>query len=625
MTPHQDQGIIGIIPARGGSKGIPQKNIKPLCGKPLILYTIEEAQQSKLLSKIFVSTEDPEIKQIALKAGVEVIDRPAEFAQDNSPTLPVLQHAVETLEKRNEKVSIVVLLQPTALFKRAEEIDEAIEKFLNNNADSLISLSPTPKHFHPLWQKKLVADLVHNLDELSIDDDQRTVRRQDIPQTYWKNGQLYIMKRDTLMKKQSLFGDRCLSFIIHRKDIVNIDAPEDFAYAAYLLNTPNTTKSITKNELEESPMRTIQELTQKVFIVAEIGKNFIQTEEPRPIQEYLENAKKLVDAAQEAGASAVKFQTHEIEDEQLNIEVTAPHFKGSDRYNWVKRNHDATPLATFWKPLKEYCDKKGILFMSTPMSKGAAQKLQQLGVEVWKVGSGDILDFVMLDYISSTKKPIIISSGMSSLEETDSAVEYLKKKGADFAVLHCVSEYPCPLKDLNLATIAVLQKRYHLPVGFSDHSLSIDPAVGAVVLGAKIVERHFTFDRDLWGPDHKVGLTPSEFKELVQKIRAVEADTQKGEIYLQKPEVRLSMGTGIKKIEEGEAVYRGYFKKALVASCNIQEGEIITKEMMYAMRPKAFTDGIGSERYEDVLGKKTNKLVARYDPISPEDLVGFRE
>src|SRR3989344_1550305 len=158
----ENVGIIGIIPARGGSKGILRKNIKPLCGKPLILYTIEEAKQSKLLSKIIVSTEDPEIKQIALQAGVEVIDRPAEFAQDNSPTLPVLQYAVETLEKRNEKVSIVVLLQPTALFKRAEEIDEAIEKFLNNNADSLISLSPTPKHFHPLWQKKLVADLVHN-------------------------------------------------------------------------------------------------------------------------------------------------------------------------------------------------------------------------------------------------------------------------------------------------------------------------------------------------------------------------------------------------------------------------------------------------------------------------------
>lgn len=624
MTTPLNQGIIGIIPARGGSKGIPRKNIKLLCGKPLILYTIEEAKKSKLLSKIFVSTEDPEIKQIALQAGVEVIDRPAEFAQDTSPTLPVLQHAVETLEKRNENVHLIVLLQPTAIFKRAEEIDEAIKQLLDSNvgnasnADSLISLSPTPKHFHPLWQKKLTGDLVHNLDELPIDDDKRAVRRQDIPQTYWKNGQLYIMKRDTLMKKQRLFGDHCIPFVINREDIINIDAEEDFAYAAYLLHAKTTTQ-------KEPVMKTIQALTNKVFIVAEIGKNFIQTPDQKPVEEYLENAKKLVDAAQEAGASAVKFQTHEVEDEQLNIEVTAPHFKGSDRYNWVKRNYEATPLETFWKPLKAYCDKKGVLFMSTPMSRGAAQKLQELGVEVWKIGSGDILDFVMLDYISSTKKPIIISSGMSSLEETDFAVEYLKKKGTDFAVLHCVSEYPCPLEDLNLATIPVLRKRYHLPIGFSDHSLSIDPAVGAVALGAKIVERHFTFDRNLWGPDHKVGLTPSEFKELVQKIRTVEGDPQKGEVYLQKQEVLLSMGTGTKKIEEGEAVYRGYFKKALVASRNIQEGEVITKEMLYAMRPKAFTDGIGSERYEDVLGKKTNKLVARYDPISSEDLIDFHE
>ncbi len=630
------QGIIGIIPARGGSKGIPRKNIKALCGKPLILYTIEEAKKSRLLSKIFVSTEDPEIKQIALQAGVEVIDRPAEFAQDKSPTLPVLQHAVEALEKRNEKsekVDMIVLLQPTALFKRAEEIDQAIQQFINSNADSLISLSPTPAHFHPLWQKEIDEhnkNRVCNLDGTPLNDDKRAVRRQDLPQTYWKNGQLYIMKRDTLMKKQRLFGDHCIPFVIYRSDIINLDTEEDFAYAEYLLNSKKQIiqKKIMQEKImqeKETPMDSIQALTQKVFIVAEIGKNFIQSPDQRPVEEYLENAKKLVDAAQEAGASAVKFQTHEIEDEQLNIDVTAPHFKGADRYNWVKRNHDATPLETFWKPLKAYCDKKGILFMSTPMSRGAAQKLQQLGVEIWKVGSGDILDFVMLDYIISTKKPIIISSGMSSLEETDSAVEYLKKKGADFALLHCVSEYPCPLEDLNLATIPVLQKRYAIPVGFSDHSLSIDPAVGAVALGARIVERHFTFDRNGWGPDHKVGLMPAEFKKLVQEIRSVEADPQKGQASLQKPEVQLSMGTGIKKIEEGEAVYRGYFKKALVASRNIQEGETITKDMLYAMRPKAFTDGIGSERYEDVIGKKTNKLIARYDPISSEDLLDFHE
>ena len=150
-----------------------------------------------------------------------------------------------------------------------------------------------------------------------------------------------------------------------------------------------------------------------VFFIAEIGKNFIQTEEERPVAEYLLNAKKLVKAAKEAGADAVKFQTHEVEDEQLNIDITSPHFKGADRYSWITRNMEATPIDTFWKPLKKYCDETGILFFSTPMSRKAAMKLQEVGVPFWKVGSGDAQDYVTLDFMFSTKKPIIISTGMA--------------------------------------------------------------------------------------------------------------------------------------------------------------------------------------------------------------------
>ncbi|MEK7074704.1 MAG: N-acetylneuraminate synthase family protein, partial [Patescibacteria group bacterium] len=155
--------------------------------------------------------------------------------------------------------------------------------------------------------------------------------------------------------------------------------------------------------MDESPFH-----RKNIFIIAEIGKNFIQTQEERPVAEYLENAKVLVRAAKESGADAVKFQTHNVEDEQLNINVVSPHFKGADRYSWVTRNMNATPLDEFWRPLKAYCDEIGIIFHSTPMSRGAAHMLQQLDVPFWKVGSGDILDFVMLDYLASTKKPIII-------------------------------------------------------------------------------------------------------------------------------------------------------------------------------------------------------------------------
>ena len=141
----------------------------------------------------------------------------------------------------------------------------------------------------------------------------------------------------------------------------------------------------------------------KTFVVAEIGKGFIQTEEDQTPEVYLANAKELVLLAKEAGADAVKFQTHTVEDEQANINVVAPHFNGADRYSWVKRNTAATPV-WFWQELKKYCAELGIVFFSTPMSRGAAKLLnEEVGVDLWKVGSGDILDFVMLDYLVSTK------------------------------------------------------------------------------------------------------------------------------------------------------------------------------------------------------------------------------
>ncbi len=227
--------IITIIPARGGSKGIPRKNIKLLAGKPLISYTIETAKQSKHINQIIVSTEDQEIKEVAQKYGAEVIDRPEELAQDNIPTLPVLQHVVQTLQDNNEQVKLIVLLQPTAQFQKVEEIDEAIEIMLNRNWDSLISLSPIPKHFNPIWQKTLAEDgqVLNESNNEPINDDKKSTHRQNLEQTYWKNGQIYIMTPETLMEKGSLFGDRCTSYIIDR-EIVNIDTDEDWKKAEEL-------------------------------------------------------------------------------------------------------------------------------------------------------------------------------------------------------------------------------------------------------------------------------------------------------------------------------------------------------------------------------------------------------
>lgn len=358
----------------------------------------------------------------------------------------------------------------------------------------------------------------------------------------------------------------------------------------------------------------------KVFIVAEIGKGFIQTEADQTPEVYLENAKELVRLAKEAGADAVKFQTHTVEDEQANINVVSPHFKGADRYNWVKRNTLATPI-WFWRELKKYCDNIGIVFFSTPMSRGAAQLLNQVGVDLWKVGSGDLLDFVLLDYIASTGKPIIVSAGMSTLEETDLAVDFLKRRGSKFALMHCVSKYPCPPEDLQLQTIKFFADRYGIPIGFSDHSIGVDSAIAAVALDATIIEKHFSKSRDLWGSDHKVALTPDELKSLVAGIKEVESNPQKKNEYLNKEIVQAGLGQSIKTLQEGEAQFRPFFRKTLVALCDIPAGAAITADMIGAMRPQAHLKGLPSERYESVIGKRISEPLRKHQPVTEGILV----
>tara|TARA_Y100000310_G_scaffold341747_1_gene441904 strand:+ start:2787 stop:3890 length:1104 start_codon:yes stop_codon:yes gene_type:complete len=350
----------------------------------------------------------------------------------------------------------------------------------------------------------------------------------------------------------------------------------------------------------------------EVFIIAEIGKNFIQTKEECSVSEYLENAKALVDAAVDAGCDAVKFQTHEVEDEQANINIVSPHFKGKDRYSWVTRNTKSTPFSGFWKPIKEYCDKVGIIFFSTPMSKKAAEKLEKLDISLWKVGSGDVQDYVMLDYISNTEKPIIVSTGMVSLDELDKILQDYGSAKSPFIVLYCISKYPCPKDEFNLATIQNLRDKYpDMPIGFSDHSIGDEVTLAAVKLGAKVIEKHFSFSRKLWGADHKVSMTPEEMKKMVERIRDGSFNSIDETPYL---------GDREKEFEGANNQFRPYFNKVLVAGRDLKRGEKVINGMVYAMRPKMYLDGLASDRFHEILGRELKKDLKRFEPIKEEYL-----
>lgn len=364
-----------------------------------------------------------------------------------------------------------------------------------------------------------------------------------------------------------------------------------------------------------------EKITKGVFIIAEAGKNFIQTEEERSVSEYLENAKELVDKAAQAGADAIKFQTHNVEDEQLDLKIISPHFKGADRYSWLTRNTNATPVKEFWKPLKEYCDKRGVIFFSTPMSRGAARRLAEVGVELWKIGSGDILDFVAMDFMRRSPLPIIMSSGMSTMEEVELGLNFLRAKNNRVALMHCLSKYPGLPEEANLAVMELYRERFPgVPIGFSENSIGIEPSLIAVALGATMVEKHFTIRRDLWGADHKVCSTPEEFKELVRGIRTIEKDPAEKKRWLSHPNLAAILGKKEKKLKDDEVVFRPLFRKSLMAGRDIPAGAKLTPEMIYAMRPQEYAGGLPSERYEEILGKTTAKPLKKFDPITLEIL-----
>ncbi len=226
--------ILAIIPARGGSKGIPRKNITPLAGRPLIAYTFEAARSSKLINRIILSTDDDEIAEVGRRNGIEVpFIRPRELAEDNTPTLPVIKHAVEFLEsKQNYTADIIVILQPTTPLRKSYHIDEALTLLINNpDADSVVSVTEVPHHYNPYFVMKIEDELLKFYNSESV----KYTRRQDLPKVYSRNGAIYAFWLKTLKDKNSIYGDICLPYVMDFEKSVNIDSVYDIKIAEYIL------------------------------------------------------------------------------------------------------------------------------------------------------------------------------------------------------------------------------------------------------------------------------------------------------------------------------------------------------------------------------------------------------
>ena len=300
------------------------------------------------------------------------------------------------------------------------------------------------------------------------------------------------------------------------------------------------------------------------------------------------NALNLIKTAASCGVDAVKFQTHIPEAETLPDAPMPPYFKGEPRYDYFKRTGFSLNQ---WLEIKSCCEKNGVLFLSSPFSEEAVHLLEKVGMEQYKIPSGEVSNLPMLEVIANTHKPILLSSGMSSWEELDSAVNLILRSHDKLIVLQCTSAYPCPHDQVGLNVMLEMAERYKLPVGLSDHTLTNYASFAAVTLGAKVIEKHFTFSRNMYGSDAAHSLEPDELSDLVNGIRAISTMLTSE---VDKADIRNYQG--MKKI----------FEKSLIAAVDISAGNVLDRTFVSIKKPGT---GISAARLSEFLGRKLTRNI----------------
>ena len=334
-----------------------------------------------------------------------------------------------------------------------------------------------------------------------------------------------------------------------------------------------------------------------VFFIAEAGVNHNGS---------IDLGKKLIDVAFEAGADAVKFQTFNTEKiiskdapkSTYHIETT-----GVDAdQTWFELLKTQEMSRNMHLELIEHCRKSGIIFLSTPYDEESADLLDELDVPAFKIASTDTSNIPLLNYIAAKGRPMILSTAMATMEEVESAVKAIRNQGLkDFAVLQCTGNYPASISDSNLLVINNYRKKLKCIVGYSDHTQDLINPVAATAMGAKIYEKHFTLDKTLPGPDHRMSLEPEDLKQTVKAIRDTEA----------------ALGSGEKKVLESEKENRIKLRKSIVATSDINQNEIIKKTMVGIKRPG---NGIQPDKLESIIGMKAKIYIRSGTVITSEML-----
>ena len=337
----------------------------------------------------------------------------------------------------------------------------------------------------------------------------------------------------------------------------------------------------------------------KVIIIAEAGVNH---------NGDIKLAKKLINAASEAKVDYVKFQSFKAdklvspEARKADYQIKNIGDKDDSQYQMLKQlelsHEDHLELIS-------YCNSKKISFFSTAFDVEGVSYLSSLNLDIFKIPSGELTNFPYLKAIANTRLPVILSTGMANIEEIEKSINVLISNGTKkklITVLHCNTEYPTPMKDVNLKAMLTIKEKLGVAIGYSDHTLGIEVPIAAVAMGAQVIEKHFTLDRNMKGPDHKASLEPHELKEMVIAIRNIE---------------KAISGNGIKEASSSEKKNINIARKSIHLSTSIKAGSVITEKNIIPLRPG---DGICAMNWEKVIGKKVNTDLEKFSKLTWENI-----
>lgn len=571
--------VLFLVPARGGSRRIPGKNLRPVAGIPLVARAIRCARLAADSlpggpHRIVCSTDDPRIAEVARAWGAETpFRRPSRLASSTASSVDVALHALDILESPGDTFRALALVQPTSPLTEPSDLRSAIERFDATGHRPVVSVTRT----HPAaWHRRLSRSSRLTLDAGASDK-----------AVHLLSGAFYIVEPSSLRRTRRLVdGGRTIGYEVPPGRSVDVDDETDLVAAEALASAqPVAPVRIGPRSIGGGG----------VFVIAEAGVNHDGS---------VAVAHRLVDAAADAGADAVKFQTFDPESLASAGAPLAEYQQVGDRAATDQREMLARLAlpADSWEGLQAHARDRGILFLSSPFDDASAGLLDRLDVQAIKVPSGELTNLPFLARLARYGRPLLVSTGMADIREVADAVDAIRAAGdPGLALMHCVSTYPAESGDANLRAIQTLRAAFSVPSGWSDHTLGVAVPVAAAALGASIIEKHLTLDRTRAGPDHQASLEPSSFAEMVRHLRVAVA----------------ALGSGRKEPVAAERGIAAVARKSIHWRRSLGVGELVGEDDLTLLRPGT---GLMPGRLSELVGGRTTRRVTAGMMVAGDDI-----